>query len=191
MPAYRRRRLPWLARRMIRQELGVGRRSTLRILRAHRLLNRGRTARAAELFSEEAAAVEQMGQPAAPMLYIESGRAQLRSGQRDLAAESYRRGLELLIAAGRTDRLQSLGRLAVSELQLAGIKQLAEDYGDMVERAISESGPSTMLQPAVHAAQLPSKCPYCGGNVRSAEVDWLAPDEPACAYCGSPLIRER
>ena len=172
---------------MIRRELGLDRRTTSRILRANRLLSRGRPAKAAELFSEAAAAVEQMGLPAASMLYIETGRAQLQSGQRDFASANYQRGLELLIAARRADRLQTLGRLAVGELEAAGFSQLAADLGEKVERAIQAAGPSTIAPPPAQAPRLPAKCPYCGGNVRSSEVDWLAPEEPACAYCGSSL----
>lgn len=187
MAPYRRRRLLRLARRMIQSELGLDRRTTSRILRAHRLLNRGRPARAAGLFSEATNALERMGRPAPPMLYIEAGRAQLQAGQPDLAGASYERGLQVLIDDGRADRLQSLGRLAIAELETAGFDQLPAQLGRKVEQAIQAAGTSTIAPLAERAARLPAKCPYCGGSVRSTEVDWLTPEEPACAYCGSPL----
>ncbi len=151
---------------------------------AHRWMEAGRQAEAAQTFAELAEVALDHDRPIASQLFLQAGRASLSAGRADQARSLLLRGIRLMLEQG-DPRLGPVSQRLTAELRSSGHSALAEAVEDLVPSpaGLTPSGSSTSLSPG-----LPAKCPYCGGNVHADQVDLADPDRPACAYCGSPLL---
>jgi hypothetical protein len=156
-----------------------------RLAQAHRWMESGQYASAAARFSELAEAAVARGRPIAAHLFLQAGRAHVAAAQLEDGRAALQQGFDLL-AENRDPRLVPASQRILAELRQEGYDDLAcalEEANPYV------SGESRAKLSPLPDQKLPPKCPYCGGSVHTDEVDTSDPDRPACAYCGSPLLR--
>lgn len=192
MPRFRRplppplRRFPLRRRRPIRQR--VVNIALDRLQKAHALLAQGKPKEAAAIFSELADAAAARGLPRAALLNLQAGRAFLDANEVETGLERIRRGLTIMAATGHVVRLPNISRRVLTELRERGFQEEALAMEAEIQKLLSEHGLSlAMAVDAADEGSLPSKCPYCGGNVLPDEVEWLQHQQATCAYCGSRL----
>lgn len=175
-----------LLRRRWRRPHPAARAALLRLQQAHTALARAEFAAAAAEFESLADEAETLGYPRAPALHFQAGTAWYRAGQPDSGLARIRRGLALLADSFDPGRARRIGERVVGDLAAWGMADASAAVREEVSRlrlaapeaAQSESGP---------LPRLPAKCPHCGGNVHSGEVEWADVQTAICDYCGSPL----
>jgi hypothetical protein len=167
----------------------------IRVLaQAHRLMEEGQFAPAAEKFERLANAARAEGIPRAPRLYFQAARAYWRAGQVPHGIGLLRTGLELLAAAGAIGTVRQISTLAMAELTELGHPREAEQIKQFVSGipGWDESASEGQVRPKEATRPiLPTHCGRCGAIVRSDEVDWIDDQTAECAYCGSPIRPER
>jgi hypothetical protein len=154
--------------------------------RAHQHLEQGEYIEAAEIFERLAAIETQRGSQGAPNLHFQAARARLSAGQVEEALLSAQTGLKNLLAAGRYQRFAAAEHRILSQLENRGYKEQAEQLRAELE-TLKAGKPIPSYSAPASKVKLPSKCPYCGGNILPDEVEWLDETTPGCSYCGSPL----
>lgn len=159
---------------------------------AHRLMDAGQYAAAAQSFDILADAAQARGMTRrAPYLFIQAGRSHLRAGQPGTALDSYRRGLEMLAQAGHWLPVHTIGQNALAEFHQHGQTEPAAQLQSWLSRVLQghtadlEVFPAS--QPDFVSPSVPSKCPYCGASLRSDEVEWIDQVSIECPYCGSSV----
>lgn len=161
------------------------RRALEQLRRAHELMAQGEFEDAAIAFSDLADLAEERRNPRAAQLHLQAGRAWIEAGETKPGVERLGRGLTILLKTGRVVLFHRAGQRALEELRARGLTAEAE----ALEREFRASlaSPASAFMPTGEQKKLPSKCPYCGGNVLADEVEWVNDHTPTCAYCGSPL----
>jgi hypothetical protein len=162
------------------------------LYQAHQWMTSGEYLAAADQFERLAAHAMARGMvERAPFLYLQASRARLHCGQPQASLALLRQGLGLLAELQRWAAVQRHGqRMAWEYEQLGHAAQAAE-----VRKWLAEAAPAMMpgapagqnAAPEMPHAQLPAKCPYCGGNVLPDEVSWVDAASAECVYCGSIL----
>ncbi|RME06812.1 MAG: hypothetical protein D6803_05540 [Anaerolineae bacterium] len=161
--------------------------------RAHRLMENGEYANAADLFVMLAQGAQDLGRtPQAARLFLQGGKACLLAGQRQRGRDLLHRGLDLLAQAGMWAKVHQAGERIVTELEGWGETEMADEFRQYLEKNLPESAEvyrqRAKQQPA--RPSLPLHCPSCGGPVRPDEVEWLDDNTAECPYCGSGLRGE-
>jgi hypothetical protein len=178
----------FLGRRLIGARLAPG---LLGILtKAHGLFAAGRFGEAAGLFENLANTARSNGMARAPRFFVQAARANWRAGETAHGIDLLHTALDLLAAASAVGILTQVVNLATTELNSLG---LAREAGDVRTYAAALPGWDDSPPPAPASVRplLPTRCPQCGGAVRSDEVDWIDEQTAECAYCGSPLRPEK
>jgi hypothetical protein len=152
--------------------------------RAHNLMDQSNYLQAAHLFEGLALGAVRRRIPRAPFLFIQAGRAFLYGGQHGKGTASIKRGLGMLVDAGRWGELYRVGHRLVDELQEKGFKAESSQLKDWLdsERAAEVKSKLQKKHPV-----LPTNCPNCGGIVNSQEVTWMDDFTAECLYCGSAI----
>ena len=183
----RRRRRPAIRRMgaMKSQQVGPAAQKLLR--RGHQLLEKGEHTRAAEIFERLARGAEDRGMLRhAPNLYLQAARANLLSGKQKEGTDLIYCGLNILAGGKRWPALARAGRRVITEIEELGHQELAGEISKWLSSNLPkplESYPQTQPQ----KAQLPLKCPSCGGALRPDEVEYLDSTTGECPYCGSAI----
>lgn len=156
--------------------------------RARRRIERPIPAEAAATFEKEAQEAERQGMlDKAGDLHLEAARCYLQLDDIDRADDHGLKALQLFIQATRPGKVRRLVPRMMAVLHRKGYHDEAEKLRQEVdallgalpgERAISWG------ERAIQRGSLPTKCPSCGGPVRSDEVNWIDSHSAECAYCG-------
>ncbi len=180
-------RPPFLGPRMRRAALGD--RPRQRLNRAHQMLAAGDFEAAARIFSELAELAESRGIPGrAAQLHLQAGRARLELGDGPAALLHAREALGLFLANGNYQRAaQALPRI-LHEFHVRGFEAEADALEAEARKHFEQAGqPFGSAAPSAprRRGSLPAHCPYCGGDLRPDEVEWLDENSVECDYCGS------
>ncbi len=157
--------------------------------RAHRLMTEGSYSDAAEIFEQFARGAMMRNGPRAPWFYIQAGQANILAGRIPKGMEDIQMGLKVFSDRGQVQQLYRVGTRVVNELNNRSMKAEAEQ----IQTVISQNTPANFTptgMPASKPRTLPTKCPGCGGPIRSDEVDWVDEITAECPYCGSSLRAE-
>jgi hypothetical protein len=154
--------------------------------RAHRFMESGQVDQAFPIFKRLADGAAQRGMllRAAP-LYFQAARARLEMGGAREATEFARRGLQLLVQAGRIERARAALSRLTKTLEEKGFQNQAVTL--RAELAALLGGGYEVTPSSDRRGSLPPKCPSCNGPVRSDEVDWIGDSSAECVYCGSAI----
>jgi len=157
--------------------------------RANHLLAVGDHLNAAHIFVSLAERARDVGiiYPA-PMLFMQAAHAFLLGEEFDLSLQNAQTGLELLAAQERWRALDHAGNRYIDELQNAGQREPAGKLRAWLDenlqgKAIEEPAPSDNAD----EAQLPEKCPYCGGSLSLEQIN-AGGRAAECQYCGSVVL---
>ena len=155
--------------------------------RAHRSMENGDYANAAEIFERLARAAHDRGiHRQAPRLYLQAGRASMLAGNPNKGADLLRQGLDIFAGAQRWGQLHQAGERVVDELEQWGHPDLSQEFDAWLKGILPEK-PETYQRSGAPKSrpQLPIHCPSCGGPIRADEVEWLDASTAECPYCGS------
>ena len=131
------------------------------------------------------ATIARHGMPVrAANLTLRAARARLEMGSAADAVELVRLAIQLLIAAGQTERLRGLLPRLVGELERQGYPNEAVALRAEMSALLGGSGTPA---PDDRRGTLPTQCPSCNGPVRAGEVTWIDDQSAECAYCGSTI----
>jgi hypothetical protein len=127
-----------------------------------------------------------------PFLYLQASRARLYSGQILASISALRKGLGLLAQSGRWPAVVHHGERAILEYNQQGYSGQADEIKQWLQISVPINAADGFPDrpppsPAALKTQLPAKCPYCGANVSSDEVDWYDSINAECVYCGSVI----
>jgi hypothetical protein len=156
--------------------------------RANQMMALGDYKAAAITFEQLANGAESRNGPRAPFFFIQAGYARIMLGQPAAGMVALKRGLNMLIEAGRFNQLYRIGTRAIKELKMRGLTKEAQEIAGLIHSnmpAIAEMPTERGPNPSV--ISLPVHCPSCGGPLRPDEVEWLSPTTGECPYCGSPV----
>jgi len=183
-----RRRRP-LARRPRRPGPGGQRPAVMQMLRrANRLMESGQYEQAYPLLKRLADGAARHGMPVrAANLYVRAAHARLEMGSAPDALDLARRAIQLLIAAGQTERLHALGPRMVQAFEERRHHEQAITLRAEFAALLGSTQAAAPTDP--HAA-LPAQCPSCSGPVRADQVTWIDAQSAECAYCGSTIQAE-
>ena len=161
------------------------------LLRSNELMAAGKYAEAADGLEQLAHAAEarggRRGGRRAASLYLEAGRARLKSGQPAQALQLLQSGLSLLSASGLSLRLGQVAKRIIAEARALGFAQEGQLLSGFVEGLAPGFGTAAVAAGPMRRAPLPTHCPACGAPVRPDEVEWLDELTAECEYCGSPV----
>jgi hypothetical protein len=155
--------------------------------RAHELMASGNYPAAAEAFEQLARGAEARQHPKTGQLYLQAGRARILAGQKEAGFAHLKRGLGLL--AGQPVQLHHAGNRVVSELKEQGMTAEAQEISQWLATSLPVQNEARMESPAKKPI-LPTKCPGCGGPIRTEDVDWIDEVTAECNWCGSPVRAE-
>ena len=161
--------------------------------RANRLMEIGDFSNAAVLYDKLARVVHDLGRPRqAAHLYMQAARARTLAGQVKPALDLFKQGLSIFAQAGLWEPFDRVGNRSVDELRKHNQPQVADDLALWMQSIWQNRTPSTAPGELKETAPriLPLKCPFCGANVRSDEVEWTDEVHAECDYCGSTLAAE-
>jgi hypothetical protein len=157
-----------------------------RLAQAHELMERGAFAEAAAIFAELADAAERRSIPRAPQLHLQAGRAWLHAGFPDQAVHAIRHALRQMQAYGQDHRLRAVLPAITEAMRTRNMKAEAQalevEFADQLQAVSAFQEEDPARRERLH---LPPKCPYCGGIIHPAEVDWIGEAAAQCDYCGS------
>jgi hypothetical protein len=151
------------------------------------MMENGNHAGAAKLFERLARGAEDFGKPRlAPNLYLQAGRANILGGDSGRGEALLIQGLTILAKNQRWPALAGTGQRVLKELHQMGFPEITDHVSKWLAATLPE--PIESYQPHHQsAAQLPLKCPYCGGALRPGEVEMHDEVTGECPYCGSAL----
>ncbi len=155
--------------------------------RAHRSMENGNYANAAEIFERLARAAHDRGiLRQAPRLYLQAGRANVLAGNTEKGSDLLRQGLNIFADSQRWGHLHKTGERVVEELEQWGHPEIAKEFEQWIKDTLPEMPEAYQpSEKAVSRPQLPIHCPSCGGPIRADEVEWLDTSNAECPYCGS------
>lgn len=159
--------------------------------RANELMAIGDYIGAARAFEELAKRAGSRNGPAAPHLYIQTGKAYIQVGQVSTGLVHIHTALKLFAGRGEWLKFQRNRRRMVEELRRSGLEDEANVLmnfmtGDLpAELKMSEFEQTTDQKPVAKArATLPTNCQECGAPLRLDQVEWLDENTAECPYCG-------
>lgn len=157
---------------------------------AARLMHSGQFGEAADRFERLAQEEQQRGRTVvAAGLFLRATRCRLQIDDPPGTERCAVRAVHLLIEARQVERLgQVMGRL-LPALERSGQHSLAQRLRNDVEKAFPGIQMSSvpLARQASVAAQLPARCPTCGGPLKPDEVDWVGPGTAECPFCGGMI----
>lgn len=165
------------------------------LFQAHQLFDRGEYLAAAEMFERLAIGASNRNMlQRAPTLFLQAARANLRANRLPQAEKNLMSGLEILAATQRWKALRHLGTIAITELNQAGLKDMASRLETWLNKQLEgkpiEETASPFTVPGKPAPKFPEKCPYCGASLKPNEIEWLDQRTVECLYCGSAVATE-
>lgn len=180
-------------RRMARPRgRGAGPMPHPRLQRANELMAIEDYIGAARAFEELANAAILRKGPAAPHLFLQAGRANIKAGNIQKGLTQFERGLKLFADSGEWLKFQRNRNRMVAELHSAGLEDEAHALGHFLGDQLPSELKSTedelqfKARPVARArATLPTNCPGCGAPMRIDEVDWIDEYTAECLFCGS------
>lgn len=194
MPPFRRRpfRPPLGPRLLRRAALPPGARIALRRLQeANAFLAQGEFAQAALILEGLANEAAKRGIERAPNLALQAARAWLEAGETERGTQLIRTALQFMHRMGQLRKLHHVSGRILSELRSRGLAQEAAAIEAEIKEMLAGIDISAFRPvQAGKPAELPARCPQCGGNVRRDEVEWIDATSAACDYCGSVLVEE-
>jgi hypothetical protein len=141
--------------------------------------------RAAEIFSEMADRAHDRGRfGAGARLALQAARAHLAADEIEAALGRARQALNFLIQGGQIRRMPIALTRMVDALRERGYETEADALQREIEGRFSEAGLG-LEEPSTGHAELPAKCPSCGGPLLASEAEWHDRHTAECAYCGS------
>jgi hypothetical protein len=155
--------------------------------RSNELLASGQFAEAATSLEQLARAAEARGGPRAPVLYIQAGQAEVLAGQPAQGLEFFERGLGLLAARGKMQKLSIVSRRVLGELEQRGLHNEASRLTGYLKSLAPEFDASVDGHTRTARTPLPTHCPGCGAAIRPDEVEWMDEITAECEFCGSPV----
>ncbi len=120
-------------------------------------------------------------------LHLEAARCYLQLDDIDRADDHGLKALRLFIQAGRPLKVRRLVPRMMAVLHRKGYHDEAEKLRREVDALLGAPARERAIpwgERAVQPGSLPTKCPSCGGPVRSDEVNWIDSHSAECAYCG-------
>ncbi|MBS1249560.1 MAG: hypothetical protein MAG431_01140 [Chloroflexi bacterium] len=93
----------------------------------------------------------------------------------------------MLARARRWPALQRVGNRVVEELTEEGHTDLAREFEEWLAETLPENIEEMGPPGSARRAELPLKCPSCGGPIRADEVEWADRTTAVCPYCGSGM----
>ncbi len=176
----------------------LGGRPRLALMEANRLMEAGQYAQAAEIFERLAQGARERGMTERlPMLLLQAARGRILNGEMERGKPMLMEGLQLLYKNRRWRALRRFGEAASAELERLGQPMTAGEVRSWLESALKEAPAALFAQPtpgapgrqvaAVGRGLLPPRCPNCGANLRSDEVEWIDENYAECPYCGSSV----
>lgn len=189
------RRRPFNRRPLWRPNRRVALQSPARrmLFRANRLMDNGAFLEAGEIFEKLAnGSLQRHLMLRSAHLFFDASRAYFHGGEEENGEILLRKGIDILIETGQWHLLHRIGKRIVSELNEFGKANLAKEIENLISENVSGKTFNKTSTPheASQKARFPSKCPYCGGTVRTDEVEWIDPTSIICAYCGSTIHAE-
>lgn len=158
--------------------------------KAHELMTAGNFSAAAEAFETLAQKAEARAHPRTPQLYLQAGRARIMARQKPAGFILIKKGLSL--AKNQPAQLSRLGNAVLRELNEHGMQSEAQELTAWLKTVTPEA--SAAARTGTFAAGrkpiLPTRCPGCGGVVRTDEVEWTDEMTAECSWCGTPLRAE-
>lgn len=163
--------------------------------RAHALMSAGDFSGAAVIYARlaEEAYAHARPRPGVQM-DLAAGHSWLQAGDYAQAVAYARHALHYLLQMRRPGPALALVEQIVQALTAQGRNAEAQRLQTEVEALLQGAGlpkgepAAPPASPA--AARLPAACPACGAPIRPAEVEWVAADRAACAYCGAILLTQ-
>jgi hypothetical protein len=184
----RRRVIPRGLRRQGLPARPLGARARRLLLQAHQFLAAGQQDAAADIFEQLAEGARQRDLPQYPQLLLQAGRANILSGATDRGTAQIKTAFEFLLTHGREAQVRRLAPGVRTFLQSHELDSTWKALEQLLHEAKLHID-SGMPAPA-EAGRLPSKCPYCGGTLNPAEVEWALVGGAICTYCGSVVQGE-
>jgi hypothetical protein len=160
-----------------------------RLAEAHRRMEEGNYAEAAERFFDLAVRARRRRLPVASQLLLQAGRAYAAAGETGAAEQCLLDGFGMM-SARNDPRLGPVSRRVLDQLRADGHTELADTADASLRLQPDQASSPPDTSPPSSQPGLPAKCPYCGGNIHLDQVDYSDPGRPSCAYCGSPLLGE-
>jgi hypothetical protein len=158
--------------------------------RANQLMANGAYSEAAEMFSHFANGALMRNGPRAPWFFLQAGQANMLGGNITASLEQFQKGLKIFADRGQMQQLSRAGSRIVNDLQSKG----HFDAAKQMEGYLKEILPTDFVLSSTPSAKvtrtLPTKCPGCGGPIRSDEVEWADDVTAECPYCGSSIRAE-
>jgi len=155
--------------------------------RAHRQMENGDYANAADIFERLGRAAHDRGiLRQAPRLYLQAGRAYMLAGATEKGGDLLRQGLNIFVEGQHWPQLHRSGQRVVDELEQWGHSDLAKEFDEWLNSTLPEKSEAYQRAAAATSRpQLPIHCPSCGGPIRADDVEWLDATTAECPYCSS------
>jgi hypothetical protein len=158
--------------------------------RAHKLMEGGEHANAAELIERIARTIYDLQMlRLSPRLFVQAGRARILAGEVGAGVELLQLGLGIWADSGRKSELTNTYQRLSQELPAMGFEEAASDLSSwMKERYPKMDLPKDEGQREPGAQRglgLPLKCPECDAPLHPDEIDWKGSSQGECPYCGS------
>jgi hypothetical protein len=184
----RRGSLPPKRRGRPTQSLNPRQRKELR--RAHRLMESGEHANAAELIERIAHTIYDLHMlRLAPRLYIQAGRARILAGEVQNGRELLEQGLEIWASSGRKVELVGTSQRLLHELHSLGFSEAAVQLEEWLKKRYPKQDlpeAETPMTPGEHRRLgLPLQCAECDAPLHPDDLDWKGSQQGECPYCGS------
>ena len=159
-----------------------------RLVRAQELFQRGDFAAAAALFEELAQGAEVAGMlDRAGDLRLQAGRCYLQLKDVERADQQGVQALHLFLRAGRPQKVRRLLPRMLAVLEQHGRREEAQELRRKAEQLLGPLPAGAGPGMAGLRANLPGKCPNCGGPLKPNEVNWVGPRSAECPYCGGVI----
>jgi hypothetical protein len=160
------------------------------VARANQLLDNGKPADAAEIFSQLAQGGDSRGRPRlGANMHAHAAKAYAQAKNESAALTHSRQALNAFTQLGMAPRAGQFFTNAIGMLRQNGLGEAADslqkEYGDKL-KAASAAG----IAPVGRRGRLPAQCPHCAGPARSDEVDWIDEYSAECNYCGGVMRTE-
>ncbi len=160
--------------------------------RAHRQMENGQHADAAQIFEQLARSAEDRGNvQRTPGLYLQAARANILAGDLPRGMTLMKTGLGILQSQQRWPALLRAGQRASADLQEFGHPEEAQHIQTWLNAVLPErSDANGKAEVRPERGLLPLKCPFCGGVLRPDDVEMLDAVTGECPYCGSAVRQE-
>lgn len=169
------------------------------LIEANRLKDSGHPLRAAVIYERLAQlSITENRLRNTPFLLLQAGECYLIGQDFHRGYDLIRQGLKTLADAGRWNALSKSGNSAIDRLEVLGyaeagrelrawLEQVLKPVEDLIRRTPTGVADPLAADWLKKNQRIPTKCPCCGANMRSNEVEWIDNVTVECVYCGSPV----